>query len=229
MEPGEEAALIKKVQKATKAKKVFVMSAATGEGVREVLEECWRVCDTDKKAEIQAAEDEVDVLAVSGWDAKAADTRARRPSWPKAARTTQKVNKTIKSMKTAAVKNEAAAPAKKLKRGLGKNKQKKTTKASIKKYVPKKMNAEKRRALRGVFLSTRIRGKPRTTQRKSIPVRGSDDCRTALRDRTGRPFGGPMTTVVTGRNSVRRTKASTLSHDSASTCAAFSSSVRGRP
>jgi GTP-binding protein len=136
MEPGEEAALVKKVQKATKAKKVFVMSAATGEGVREVLEECWRVCDSDKKAELQAAEDEIDVLAASGWDAKAADTRA--PAKLAKQREKREVNKTIKSMKTAAVKNEAAAPAKKLKRGLGKNKQKKTTKASIKKYVPKK-------------------------------------------------------------------------------------------
>ncbi len=103
LDPADEAKLVKQMQKAAKTAKVFTMSAATGTGMREVLEECWRVSGAAKAAEAaETAEAEAKIAA--GW-VEDSPTAATRASAREAMRAKRSDNKAMKKPSNPAEKN----------------------------------------------------------------------------------------------------------------------------
>lgn len=114
--PAQEAKLVEKLLKATKAKKIFSMSAATGMGVRQVLEECWKVCEKNKRqTAAEAAEITEPTGARAAWTAT--PTQAADPARAKQ-RATRANNKAMKKPEKVGAK-KSMPKAKKVNAGKG--------------------------------------------------------------------------------------------------------------
>ncbi len=129
--PDQESKLVQKLLKATKAKKILSMSAATGEGVRQVLEECWKVCESHKRQEAAEAAGE-EGLGWSNTPTQAADpARAQQ-------RALRAINKAMKKPEKVGAK-KGVPKVKKVNAGKGASKNtRKSAKKPAKKPAKKK-------------------------------------------------------------------------------------------